>query len=125
MVIKVNKQDVDTWVWRKPTSTGLFLNFDAICPLKGRSGLVMRMLHSAKIICSDDNLFFAEVNNLRSLFLSNNYTNNFLNKMLKEVFDSFSCVTTNCDDDSDKHFVKVSYVGAASDQFVKQLSELV
>ena len=32
--IKVNEQDVDTWVWQKPTSTGLFLNFDAISPLK-------------------------------------------------------------------------------------------
>ena len=36
--IKVNEQIVDTWVWRKPTSTGLFLNFDAICPLKWKSG---------------------------------------------------------------------------------------
>ena len=36
-----------------------------------------------------------------------------------------SCVTTKCDDDSDKHFVKVPYVGAASKRFVKQLSELV
>ena len=32
--IKVNEQDVDTWVWQKPISTGQFLNFDAICPLK-------------------------------------------------------------------------------------------
>ena len=32
--VGVNEHDVDTWVWRKPTSTGLFLNLDAICPLK-------------------------------------------------------------------------------------------
>ena len=32
--IKVNEQDKDTWVWRKPTRAGVFLNFDAICPLK-------------------------------------------------------------------------------------------
>ena len=31
---KVNEQDVDTWIWRKPISTGLFLNFDPIGPLK-------------------------------------------------------------------------------------------
>ena len=85
----------------------------------------MCMLHRAKLICSNDNLFFAEVNKLRSLFLANNYTNNFFNKILKQFLDSLSCVTTKCDDDSDKHFVKVHYVGAASEQFVKQLSELV
>ena len=72
MDIEVNEQDVDTWVWQKPTSTGLFLNFDAICPLKWKSGLIMCMLHRAKLICSNDNLFFAEVNKLRSLFLANN-----------------------------------------------------
>ena len=83
------------------------------------------MLHRAKMICSNDNLFFGEVNKLRSLFLANNYSNNFFNKILKQFLDSFSCATTNCDDDGDKLFVKVPYVGAASKRFVKQLSELV
>ena len=123
--IEVNEQDVDTWVMRKPTRTGLFLNFDAICPLKWKSGLTMCMLHRAKLICSNDNLFFAEVNKLRSLFLANNYTNNFFNEILKQFLDSLLCVTIKCDDDSDKHFVKVPYVGVASKRFVKQLSELV
>ena len=112
-------------VRRKPSSTGLFLNFDAICPLKWKSSLIRCMLHCAKMICSNDNLFFAEVNKLRSLFLANNYRNNFFNKIVKQFLDSLSCATTNCDDDSDKHFLKVPYVGAASKQFVKQLSKLV
>ena len=83
------------------------------------------MLHRAKMICSNNNLFFAEVNKLRSLFLANNYTNNFFNKILKQFLDSFSCVTTKCDDDREKYFVKVPYVGSASKRFVKQLFELV
>ena len=32
--IKINEQDVDSWVWRKPTSAGLFLNFVAISPFE-------------------------------------------------------------------------------------------
>ena len=83
------------------------------------------MLHRAKMICSISDSFFVEVNKLRSLFLANNYTNNFFNKILKRFLDSFSCATTNCDDDSDKHFLKVPYVGPASKRFVKQLSELI
>ena len=66
------------------------------------------------MICSNDNLFFAEVNKLRSLFHANSCTNNFFYKILNQFLDSFSCLTTNRDDDSDKHFVKVPYVGAAS-----------
>ena len=107
MYITVNEQDVDAWVWRKPTSTGLFLNFDAICPLKWKSGLIMCILHGASMICFDDNLFFTEVNKLQSLFLASNYTINFFYKILKQFLDSFSCDITNCDDDADKHFVKV------------------
>ena len=77
----------------------------------------MRMLYRAKMICSSDNLFFPEVNKLQSLFLTNNYTNNFFNKILKQFLDSFSCATTYCAityDDTDKHFVTVPYVCAPS-----------
>ena len=34
----------------------------------------MYTLHRAKMICSNDTLFFKEVNQLRSLFLVDNYT---------------------------------------------------
>ena len=66
--IKVNKNTVDTWVWKKLTNTGLFLNFAAMCPIKWKSNLVFCMLHRAKLICSSDLLFFREVNILKSLY---------------------------------------------------------
>ena len=71
--IKISENTVDTWVWRKPTNTGLFLNFAALCPIKWKSGLVFCMLHRAKLICSSDWLFFKEVEILKSLFFSDNY----------------------------------------------------
>ena len=83
------------------------------------------MLHQAKMICFKDNALFAEANKLQSLFLVNNYTNNFFNKILKQFLDSFLCACTKCDDDTDEHFLEVSYVGAASKRFIVQLSELV
>ena len=69
----VSENTVDRWVWRKPTNTGLFLNFAAICPIKWKSGLVFCMLHCARLICSSDLLFCKEVKILKSLFLANNY----------------------------------------------------
>ena len=80
--IKISENTVDTWVWKKPTNTGLFLNFAAICPIKWKSGLVFCMLHRAKLICSSDSLFFKEVEILTSLFLSNNYPSQFFDKIL-------------------------------------------
>jgi len=56
--IKINEHGDDTCVWRKPTCTDLFLNFNAVCLLRWKSGLITCMLHRAKVICSNDNLFF-------------------------------------------------------------------
>ena len=36
--IKVRENGCDTWTWRKTTHSGLLLNFDALCPLKWKSG---------------------------------------------------------------------------------------
>ena len=32
--IKVNDDNIETWIWRKPTHTGLLLNYNANCPKK-------------------------------------------------------------------------------------------
>ena len=76
--------------------------------------LIMCMLHCAIMICSGNNLFFVEVIKLRSIFFANIYTDNFFNKILKQFLDSFSYDIANCDEDADKHFIKVHYVGASS-----------
>ena len=117
----------DTWVWRKPTNTGLFLNFAAICPIKWKSGLVFCMLHRAKLICSSDWLFFKEVEILKSLFLSNNYPPQFFDKILCK-FLALSSHHTQRNENSDECetcFFKVPYIGSASKQFTKSLFELV
>ena len=43
--IKLNDAGYDTCVWRKPTNTGLLLNFNALCPNTWKSGLIMCLLH--------------------------------------------------------------------------------
>ena len=35
--IKVNNDNIETWIWRKPTHTGLLLNYNAYCPKKWKS----------------------------------------------------------------------------------------
>ena len=42
------------------------------------------MLHRAKLICSNDSLFFRGVDILKSLFLANKYPANFFDKILRK-----------------------------------------
>ena len=48
--IKVKEDGCDAWKWRKTTYTGLLLKFDALCPLKWKSGLMLCLLNRAKAI---------------------------------------------------------------------------
>ena len=77
------------------------------------------MLYRAKMICSNNTLFLKEVNQLRSLFLVNDYTSRFFVKVLKKFMakdhflpNHFS--SDEKDTDFDMCFVKIPHVGIHS-----------
>ena len=39
--IKINDTGIETWVYKKTTNTNLCLNFNAMCPTKWKSGLIL------------------------------------------------------------------------------------
>ena len=55
--IKISLDKFDTWTWRKPSNTGLLLNFNAFCIKIRKKGLILCLLNRAKIICLTDYLF--------------------------------------------------------------------
>ena len=63
--IKINDTENCTCMWRKPTNTGLLLNFHSLCPT---TGLIKCFLHRAKNICSNYSLYMQEIEKLRTLF---------------------------------------------------------
>lgn len=121
--IIVNDNNTDTFVWRKPTDTGLLLNFNAFCPSRWKSGLILCLLHRAKMICSNDNLFLNEVNKLRSIFNFNGYPLWFFNKVFR-YFQSTNNMKPISHSEL-KYFVKLPYFGMLSQRFAKRLSKLV
>ena len=46
----MNGTEYDSYMWRKPTNTGLQLNFPSICPTTWNSGLIMCFLPSANYV---------------------------------------------------------------------------
>ena len=55
--IKLTVEYGSELMWRKTTRTGILVNFDALCPLKWKSGLILCLLNRAKAICSSKLLF--------------------------------------------------------------------
>ena len=123
--ITVNDKDTDTFVSRKPTNTGLLLNFNAFCPSRWKSGLILCMLQPrAKMICSIDSLFLNEVNILRSIFGKNGYPLWFFNKVF-HYFQSCTNEPKSINHSELKYFLKLPYFGMPSQRFAKKLSTLV
>ena len=50
----LDETGIDPWVYRKPTNSNLILNFNALCPTKWKSGLILCFLNRVKRICSSD-----------------------------------------------------------------------
>ena len=74
----------ETRIYRKQTHTNLLLNFNPICHINWKSGLIICLLNRAKIICSTTALFQKEVKELGSMFQENGYPKSYFDKILKD-----------------------------------------
>ena len=75
---------VTSQVYRKPTFTGLMLNFSAMCPFKWKRGLIQCMLHRAYTISSNWSLFDKEVDFLKRTFAANGYPTHMFNSLVEK-----------------------------------------
>ena len=82
--ININQNILETRIWRKPTHTGVLLNFNAACPEQWKTGHIICLLKRAKTICSTDNIFWTEVKNLWYMFRANGYPNCFFDKCVEK-----------------------------------------
>ena len=127
--IEINGVDIDTWVFRKKTHTGVMLNFNAIVPNCWKVGLIRCLLNTAKQICSSDDLFVREVNNLRKMFTANGYPKAFFDRAYEKFLMCWE--KRNEDTESDqkiedrKYVFGVPYVGIASREYKKKVTALI
>ena len=123
--IKINPNGFDTWTWRKPTHAGLFLNFCAVCPKARKEGLVLCLLHRAKAVCSSVKFFKTEVDNLRRLFMKNNYPIHFFNKILERFLHQPDTQTPTENEPDPKILFKVPLAGKISKDFFNNICLII
>ena len=106
----------ETSVYRKPTHTGVFLNFKSIAPMQWKNGLIYGMLHRAYLICSSTNLFNKEVDKLRAMFINNSYSVAFFNKVVAKFRANAEVPRSNVDqiEETKGPVFKIPFVGLPS-----------
>ena len=87
--IKINRDNNRflTSVYRKPTFSGVFTNFDSYIPLSYKSGLISSLLYRAFKLCSNFEIFHQEIIFLKDAFKRNSYPSNFIDKCVKKFLD--------------------------------------
>ena len=115
---------VSTEVYRKSTNTNVLLNYNALCPIKWKLGLMTCLINRAYTVCSSWELFHNELEKLKDIFSSNGYPVNLfwetVNKFVTKKFDDNS----SKEKDDMKYVLCLPYIGHASLDFRKKLIKL-
>ena len=120
--IKISGENVDTWVFRKKTHTGVMLNFSAIVPNFWKVGLIRCLLNRAKLICSSSDLFNREVDKLKEMFMANGYPKIYFEKAYEKFVTPNDTEKSQVDDSDDRKFILgIPYVGTISRDYKKKI----
>ena len=77
-----------TSVYRKPTFSGVFTNFESFIPNSYKYALIFTLLHRAFKLCSNFEQFHQEIENLKNIFRKNGYPVNFTDFCIKKYLNN-------------------------------------
>ena len=119
--VKINDSVFDSWIYRKPTHTNVFLNYKAMAPNSFKRGLILGFLTTAKRLCSSTLYFDQEVSKLKHMLYLNGYPNFYFNKILSEFKTKNDLINR---DESDSFVIlKIPFVGNSSFDFSKRMRQ--
>ena len=76
-----------TSVYRKPTFSGVFTNFESFIPKSYKYNLLFTLLHRAFKLCSNFERFHQEIDKLKTIFENNGYPKSFVDFCIKKYLD--------------------------------------
>ena len=112
-----------TSIYRKPTFSGLYTNFDSFIPEKYKKGLILCLLYRAFSFVTSWDKFQHEVNYLKNIFSKNNYPEHFFDKCLGLFL--AKRFSLNKVPSKEKIIISLPFMGKYSNVFQKQFDKLV
>ena len=85
LITRENDGNMQTCVYRKPTHTDVYLNWNAHAPNIWKTSTVRSLVKHAFKICSNDISLNTELNHLETVFINNN---DYLKKIIKNIIKS-------------------------------------
>ena len=114
-----------TSVYRKPTFSGVFINYESIIPRYQRRGL-LDTFHRSFIICCDFKTFHFEIDHLKNILIKHNYPLNFIDLCIKSFLNKLHTPKVMVSNVPKRDvFVKLLLLGSTSFQIRKKLQKLL
>jgi hypothetical protein len=120
-----NEHRYITSVYRKPTSTSLFTNYNSFTPIGYRLSVFKCLIYRAYHLCSNWKLFHEEITHVRSMLLRNSYPAWILDKIIKISVSKFTgpkCVVFG--PSNDRIYIGIPYLGKPSDSLRRAIKNI-
>ena len=87
--IRIDKttNNFDTSIYRKPTFSGVYLNFKSFVPQVYKKGLINCLLFRIYNLCSNWSIIHDEISKIKSILIKNKYPLDFINDCIKTFLD--------------------------------------
>jgi hypothetical protein len=127
--VKIKKKkdlSFTTSTYRKPTFTGVMLNWNSLTSIKYKIGLISCLLDRSFKICSSEKQKLIEMEQLRELLIRNNYPNQIIEKEFDRFLKFKSLNNVNTIDPEIKiRYLSLPYMNDKSEIIARKLKELV
>ena len=112
-------------VYRKPTISGFFTNYESFIPTYQKRGLLHTLLHRSLSICCDFKTFHFEIDHLKTILIKNNYPLNFIDSCIKSFLNKLYTPKVVVPNVPKRNvFVKLPFLGSTLFQIWKKLQKL-
>ena len=126
VLIKRKDDKFITSIFRKPSFTGQYLNFQSYCSRRRKVGLIKTLFHRAHKLCSEE-MFQTELNVIKDLLINNGYPNPLVEKVFKTEINRLKYIKPYGPDKCPVLLI-LPYVGVKSTQIensIKKMTEKV
>ena len=116
----------ETDIYIKDTNTGLYVQYHSYEHWNTKIAWICSLYDRAQKICSNQHLFMAQVNYLKTVMSWNRYPHYIRTKIIKLLQTRQKCQQNNVDQDKESLlviFFRIPYVGAQGDRLVKNLAK--
>jgi hypothetical protein len=117
---------ISTSTYRKPTFTGVMLNWNSLTSIKYKKGLINCLLDRSNKICSSNEQKILEMEDLRNILLANNYPPLVIDKQF-EKFEKYKQLNVDkiTNPDEKIKYLSLPFINDKSETIARKIQETV